>query len=136
MIKVTNGNSVTLLQTVMHNVEPVCLMKRVAVLRGLLDGFCGTGGLSESDFAADKRGKTKAVLLSAIGLILIGQLLLGVAPHTILTVAVIIFVYFLVSIFLKRRSLHGCRSWCREPTRARRPACTTPPSRAVLRWAA
>jgi MFS family permease len=44
---------------------------------------------------AEKRGKMKAVLLSAIGLILIGQLLLGVAPHTILIVAAILFVYFL-----------------------------------------
>ncbi|MEA3116960.1 MAG: hypothetical protein QOI13_230 [Paraburkholderia sp.] len=45
--------------------------------------------------AAEKRGKMKPVLLSAIGLILIGQLLLGTAPHTILTVAAILFVYFL-----------------------------------------
>lgn len=45
--------------------------------------------------AAEKRGKMKIVLLSAIGLILIGQLLLGVAPHTILSVAAILFVYFL-----------------------------------------
>ena len=41
--------------------------------------------------AAEKRGKMKAVLVSAIGLILIGQLLLGVAPHTILSVAAILF---------------------------------------------
>ncbi|WP_233828137.1 MFS transporter [Paraburkholderia sp. ZP32-5] len=45
--------------------------------------------------AAETRGKMKIVLLSAIGLILIGQLLLGVAPHTILSVAAILFVYFL-----------------------------------------
>ncbi|MBP0588913.1 MFS transporter [Paraburkholderia sp. LEh10] len=45
--------------------------------------------------AAEKRGKMKAVVLGAIGLILIGQLLLGAAPHTILTVAAILFVYFL-----------------------------------------
>ena len=45
--------------------------------------------------AAEKRGKMKIVLLSAIGLILIGQLLLGVAPHTILSVAAVVFVYFL-----------------------------------------
>ena len=45
--------------------------------------------------AAEKRGKMKPVLLSAIALILIGQLLLGAAPHTILTVAAILFVYFL-----------------------------------------
>ncbi|WP_109479284.1 MFS transporter [Paraburkholderia sp. C35] len=44
---------------------------------------------------AEKRGKMKAVLLSAIGLILIGQLLLGVAPHTIMSVAAILFIYFL-----------------------------------------
>jgi MFS family permease len=44
---------------------------------------------------AEKRGKMKIVLLSAIGLILIGQLLLGAAPHTILSVAAILFVYFL-----------------------------------------
>ncbi|MGF6758489.1 MFS family permease [Paraburkholderia sp. GAS42] len=45
--------------------------------------------------AAEKRGRMKAVLLGAIALILIGQLLLGLAPHTILTVAAILFVYFL-----------------------------------------
>jgi MFS family permease len=45
--------------------------------------------------AAEKRGKMKPVLLSAIVLILIGQLLLGAAPHTILSVAAILFVYFL-----------------------------------------
>jgi predicted MFS family arabinose efflux permease len=45
--------------------------------------------------AAEKRGKMKAVLVSAVGLILIGQLLLGVAPHTILSVAGLLFIYFL-----------------------------------------
>ncbi|SMF38628.1 Predicted arabinose efflux permease, MFS family [Trinickia caryophylli] len=45
--------------------------------------------------AAEKRGKMKPVLLGAIAAILIGQLLLGAAPHTILTVAAILFVYFL-----------------------------------------
>jgi MFS family permease len=45
--------------------------------------------------AAEKRGKMKPVLLGAIALILIGQLLLGTAPHTILSVAAILFVYFL-----------------------------------------
>lgn len=45
--------------------------------------------------AAEKRGKMKSVLLSAIALILIGQLSLGEAPHTILSMAMILFVYFL-----------------------------------------
>ncbi|CAE6860654.1 Inner membrane transport protein YajR [Paraburkholderia aspalathi] len=45
--------------------------------------------------SAEKRGKMKAVLLGAIGLVLIGQLLLGTAPHTITCVAAILFVYFL-----------------------------------------
>nr|WP_134190753.1 MFS transporter [Paraburkholderia rhizosphaerae] len=45
--------------------------------------------------AAEKRGKMKTVLVSAIALILIGQLLLGAAPHTIAIVAAILFVYFL-----------------------------------------
>ena len=45
--------------------------------------------------AAEKRGKMKPVLLGAIALILIGQVLLGEAPHTILSVAMILFVYFL-----------------------------------------
>jgi MFS family permease len=45
--------------------------------------------------AAEKRGKMKAVLVGAIVLILIGQLLLGVAAHTIMSVAAILFVYFL-----------------------------------------
>ncbi|MFC0402176.1 MFS transporter [Paraburkholderia rhizosphaerae] len=44
---------------------------------------------------AEKRGKMKTVLVSAIALILIGQLLLGAAPHTIAIVAAILFVYFL-----------------------------------------
>lgn len=45
--------------------------------------------------AAEKRGKMKPVLLTAIALILIGQLMLGVAPHTVWSVAAILFVYFL-----------------------------------------
>jgi predicted MFS family arabinose efflux permease len=45
--------------------------------------------------AAEKRGKMKPVLLTAIALILIGQVLLGVAPHTVWSVAAILFVYFL-----------------------------------------
>ncbi|WP_250471186.1 MFS transporter [Caballeronia sp. GAFFF1] len=45
--------------------------------------------------AAEKRGKMKAVMLGAIGLILFGQLLLGAAPHTLWSVAAILFVYFL-----------------------------------------
>jgi MFS family permease len=45
--------------------------------------------------AAEKRGKMKPVLCGAITLILIGQLLLGTAPHTIMSVAAILFVYFL-----------------------------------------
>lgn len=45
--------------------------------------------------AAEKRGKMKPVLCGAITLILIGQLLLGTAPHTIVSVAAILFVYFL-----------------------------------------
>jgi predicted MFS family arabinose efflux permease len=45
--------------------------------------------------AAEKRGKMKAVMLSAIGLILIGQLLLATQSHTILSVTAILFVYFL-----------------------------------------
>jgi MFS family permease len=45
--------------------------------------------------AAEKRGKMKTVLVSAIALILIGQLLLGAAPHTIAIVAAILFIYFL-----------------------------------------
>ncbi|MDR5749500.1 MULTISPECIES: MFS transporter [unclassified Caballeronia] len=45
--------------------------------------------------AAEKRGKMKSVMLSAIALILIGQLLLGAAPHTLWSVAAILFVYFL-----------------------------------------
>ncbi len=44
---------------------------------------------------AEKRGKMKGVLLSAIGLILVGQLLLGTAAHTVLSVAAILFIYFL-----------------------------------------
>jgi len=45
--------------------------------------------------AAETRGKMKAVLVSAIGLILIGQLLLGSLSHTIMVVSLVLFVYFL-----------------------------------------
>jgi MFS family permease len=45
--------------------------------------------------AAEKRGKMKVVMVSAIALILIGQLLLSAAPHTLWSVAGILFVYFL-----------------------------------------
>lgn len=45
--------------------------------------------------AAEKRGRMKTVLVSAIGLVLIGQLLLGTQSHTILIVAAVLFVYFL-----------------------------------------
>jgi len=44
---------------------------------------------------AEKRGKMKAVLVSAIGLVLIGQVLLGLAPHQTFSVAAILFLYFL-----------------------------------------
>ncbi|KGV13777.1 MFS transporter [Burkholderia pseudomallei] len=44
---------------------------------------------------AEKQGRMKPVLLGGIAAILIGQLLLGVATHTILIVAAILFVYFL-----------------------------------------
>jgi MFS family permease len=45
--------------------------------------------------AAEKRGKMKVVMVSAIALILIGQLLLSAAPHTLWSVAGVLFVYFL-----------------------------------------
>jgi predicted MFS family arabinose efflux permease len=44
---------------------------------------------------AEKRGKMKAVLVSAIGLILVGQLLLGSLAHTPVIVSAVLFVYFL-----------------------------------------
>ncbi|MEM5425555.1 MFS transporter [Paraburkholderia ferrariae] len=44
---------------------------------------------------AEKRGRMKAVLVSAIGLILIGQLLLGSLAHTLVIVSAVLFVYFL-----------------------------------------
>ncbi|MEX3843375.1 MFS transporter [Paraburkholderia sp. BR10882] len=44
---------------------------------------------------AEKRGKMKTVLVSAIGLILIGQLLLGSLAHTLVIVSAVLFVYFL-----------------------------------------
>nr|WP_176079867.1 MFS transporter [Paraburkholderia tropica] len=44
---------------------------------------------------AEKRGKMKPVLISAISLVLIGQLLLGSLAHTAVIVAAVLFVYFL-----------------------------------------
>jgi MFS family permease len=72
------------LQTAMHN-----------DVLAVLDPSCGTGWPSDVAIAAKKRGKMKAMLLGAIALILIGQLLLGLASHNILTVAAVLFVYFL-----------------------------------------
>ncbi|WP_042298493.1 MFS transporter [Paraburkholderia bannensis] len=45
--------------------------------------------------AAEKKGKMTVVVVSAIGLILIGQLLLASLAHTIAIVAAVLFVYFL-----------------------------------------
>lgn len=45
--------------------------------------------------AAEKRSMTKAVVVSAITLIFIGQLLLGLLAHTMAIVAAVLFVYFL-----------------------------------------
>ncbi|MEX3605773.1 MAG: MFS transporter [Burkholderia sp.] len=44
---------------------------------------------------AEKRGKMKPMLLGGVAAILIGQLLLGSTPHTIVIVAAELFVYFL-----------------------------------------
>ncbi|MFC5429568.1 MFS transporter [Paraburkholderia denitrificans] len=44
---------------------------------------------------AEKQGKMKAVLVSAIALILIGQLLLGSLAHTLTIVGAVLFIYFL-----------------------------------------
>jgi MFS family permease len=45
--------------------------------------------------AAEKRSMMKLVVVSAVGLILIGQVLLGLLAHTIAIVAAVLFVYFL-----------------------------------------
>jgi MFS family permease len=45
--------------------------------------------------AAEKRSMMKPVVVSAVGLILIGQVLLGLLAHTIAIVAAVLFVYFL-----------------------------------------
>ncbi|MFM0498542.1 MFS transporter [Paraburkholderia caledonica] len=45
--------------------------------------------------AAEKRSMMKTVIVSAVGLILISQFLLGLLAHTIGTVAAVLFVYFL-----------------------------------------
>jgi MFS family permease len=45
--------------------------------------------------AAEKRSMTKAVVVSAVALILIGQLLLGLLAHSMAIVAAVLFVYFL-----------------------------------------
>jgi ribosomal protein L9 len=60
-----------------------------------VDTFAGSGGFPDGHVAVRPRVKVTIMKVSAIGLILIGQLLLGVAPHTILSVAAILFVYFL-----------------------------------------
>ncbi|MFP3555448.1 MFS transporter [Paraburkholderia sp. SIMBA_049] len=45
--------------------------------------------------AAEKRGMMKSVIVSAIGLVLIGQFMLGILTHTIVIMAALLFVYFL-----------------------------------------
>ena len=86
--------------------------------------------------AAEKRGKMKSVMLSAIGLILIGQLLLGVAPHTLWSVAAILFVYFLGFNVLEASQPSLVSKLAPARARARRRACTTRRSRSGSRWAA
>jgi hypothetical protein len=62
---------------------------------GAVDRFAGPGKFLGGHMATMERCKMKAELGSAICLNLIGQLLLGVAPDTILSVAAVVFVYFL-----------------------------------------
>ncbi|MBN3802159.1 MFS transporter [Paraburkholderia sp. Ac-20336] len=45
--------------------------------------------------AAEKHGRMKAVLLSAVALVLVAQLLLGALPHPVPALVAILFVYFL-----------------------------------------
>ncbi|MPW23371.1 MFS transporter [Paraburkholderia sp. CNPSo 3157] len=45
--------------------------------------------------AAEKRRMMKSVVVSAVGLVLIGQFMLGLLAHTIATLVVLLFVYFL-----------------------------------------
>ncbi|MEX3582352.1 MAG: MFS transporter [Burkholderia sp.] len=52
-------------------------------------------GMVPAIIVAEKRGKMKPVLLGGVAAILIGQLLLGSTPHTIVIVAAVLFVYFL-----------------------------------------
>jgi hypothetical protein len=106
-------------------------MKKVAMLRSLLDEFCGSGGLSELDFAADKRGKTLAVLLSAIGLILIGQLRpFAACAKVSFTASTILLPTLSASMSLALCSRRGVGL-----TLDRVVACATPRGRAVLRRA-
>lgn len=52
-------------------------------------------GMVPAIIVAENRGKMKPVLLGGVAAILIGQLLLGSTPHTIVIVAAVLFVYFL-----------------------------------------
>jgi predicted MFS family arabinose efflux permease len=45
--------------------------------------------------AAEKRHMMKSVVVSAIGLVLIGQFMLGLLAHTTVVVTMLLFVYFL-----------------------------------------
>lgn len=47
-----------------------------------VDKLTGSGGFPDGHMALLERGKMKALLVGALGLIVIGQLLLGIAPHT------------------------------------------------------
>ncbi|MBB5543354.1 hypothetical protein GGD70_003662 [Paraburkholderia fungorum] len=59
-----------------------------------VDTFAGSGGFPDGHVAVRPRVKVTIMKVSAIGLILIGQLLLGVAPLTIPSVAALLSVYF------------------------------------------
>jgi hypothetical protein len=54
-----------------------------------VEEFAGSDGPLDGHRAAVHRGKVTAMMAGAIGLILIGQLLSGIAPHTIPNVAAI-----------------------------------------------
>lgn len=86
--------------------------------------------------AAEKRGKMKAVMLSAIGLILFGQLLLGAAPHTLWSVAAILFVYFLGFNVLEASQPSLVSKLAPGTRKARQRASTTRRSPSASPWAA
>ncbi|MBB5460139.1 MFS transporter [Paraburkholderia sp. Cpub6] len=87
-------------QTALFLVVPRLLVDSGLPVASHWQSYLPTMGLSfvlmvPAIIAAEKRHMMKSVVVSAIGLVLIGQFMLGLLTHTIAVVTILLFVYFL-----------------------------------------